>query len=150
GGAPGPNGGFKDVVEVANAGYGQAEVLVTPLQLALVAAGVANGGTIMRPRIVDSIESSDGTTRRFPDQSFRQIASGSTISTMRQAMVLAVQSPWGSMFVGEAKVPGVTTAGKSGTAELGPGQQPHSWFVGFAPAEDPKIVVAVIVEHGGH
>jgi peptidoglycan glycosyltransferase len=150
GGEPGPDGGFKDVVEVANAGYGQAEVLVTPLQMALVAGAVANGGTIMRPRIVDALESADGSLHEFPTQSWRRIASASTISVMHEAMVRAVETAWGSRFTGEAKVPGVTTAGKSGTAELGPGQQPHSWFVGFAPAEDPKIVVAVIVEHGGH
>ena len=150
GGSPGPNGGFQDVVEVANAGYGQAEVVVTPLQMALVAAGVANGGTIMRPRIVDAIESADGSLHESPSQSWRRIASASTISVMHEAMVRAVETAWGSRFTGEAKVPGVTTAGKSGTAELGPGQQPHSWFVGFAPAEDPRIVVAVIVEHGGH
>jgi peptidoglycan glycosyltransferase len=60
-----------------------------------------------------------------------------------------VQSDWGRQFAGEAKVKGVTTAGKTGTAELGPGQRPHAWFVGFAPAEQPRIVVAVIIEHGG-
>src|SRR5207247_569804 len=61
GGAPGPNGGFKDIVEVANAGYGQSQVLVTPLQMALVADAIATGGTIMRPRLVDSIEAADGS-----------------------------------------------------------------------------------------
>jgi len=149
GGAAGPGGGFADVVELANAGYGQAEVLVTPLQMALVTAGVANGGTIMQPRFVDAIESSDGALRRFGSQSWRRIASASTISIMRDAMVRAVEGRWGRLFASEARVEGVTTAGKSGSAELGPGQRPHSWFVGFAPAEDPRIVVAVIVEHGG-
>jgi len=149
GGATGPNGGFRDVVEVANAGYGQAQVLATPLQMALVADAVANGGEIMQPRLVDAIESADGAMHRLPDQSLGRIASASTTSIMRDAMVQAVQSAWGRRFAGEAKVPGVTTAGKSGTAELGPGQQPHSWFAGFAPADNPKIVIAVIVEHGG-
>ena len=149
GGAPGPNGGFKDIVEVANAGYGQSQVLVTPLQMALVADAIATGGTIMRPRIVDSIESADGSLRQFPDQSLGRIASASTTTIMRNAMIQAVEGVWGRRFAGEAKVPNVTTAGKSGTAELGPGQQPHSWFAGFAPANDPRIVVAVIVEHGG-
>ena len=149
GGEFGADGGFVDVVELANAGYGQAEVLVTPLQMALVTAAVANGGTIMRPRFVDAIESADGTRRALGTQTWRRIASASTISVMRDAMVRAVEGRWGRLFTGDAKVKGMTTAGKSGSAELGPGQRPHSWFVGFAPAEDPKIVVAVIVEHGG-
>jgi peptidoglycan glycosyltransferase len=149
GGAAGPDGGFKDVVEVANAGYGQAEVLVTPLQMALVTAGVANGGVIMRPRLVDAVESADGSMGRFPTQSWLRIASPATVAVMRGAMVRAIEGEWGRRFAGEAKVPGVTTAGKTGTAELGPGQRPHAWFVGFAPADDPEIVVAVIVEHGG-
>ena len=68
---------------------------------------------------------------------------------MRDAMIQAVEGEWGRRFAGEAKVSGVTTAGKTGTAELGSGQRPHAWFVGFAPAEQPRIVVAVIIEHGG-
>jgi len=149
GGEFGPDGGFVDVVELANAGYGQAEVLVTPLQMALVTAAVANGGTIMRPRFVDALESADGARRELGAQTLRRIGSASTISVMGEAMVRAVEGRWGRQFAGEAKVEGVTTAGKTGSAELGPGQRPHSWFVGFAPAEDPAIVVAVIVEHGG-
>lgn len=145
----GPDGGFVDVVELANAGYGQAEVLVTPLQMALVTAAVANGGTIMRPRLVDAIESTGGSPRQLRAETWRHIGSASTISIMREAMVRAVEGQWGRQFAGEAKVEGATTAGKTGSAELGPGQRPHSWFVGFAPAEAPKIVVAVIVEHGG-
>lgn len=149
-GAPGPDGGFKDVVEVANAGYGQGAVLVTPLQMALVTAAVANGGVIMRPSLVDAIEAPDGSLQTFGPETWRRVADPSTVGVMRHAMQEAVESPWGSLFAGEAKVPGVPTAGKSGTAELGPGQAPHSWFVGFAPVDNPRIVIAVIVEHGGH
>jgi peptidoglycan glycosyltransferase len=150
GGAAGTgDGGFQDKVEVANAGYGQAEVLVTPLQMALVTSAVANGGTMMRPRLVDSIESSDGAMTSVAGGTLARIASPGTIATMRDAMIQAVQGTWGRQFAGEAKVEGVTTAGKTGTAELGPGQKPHAWFVGFAPAERPRIVVAVIIEHGG-
>jgi peptidoglycan glycosyltransferase len=143
------DGGFKDVVEVANAGYGQSEVLVTPLQMALVTSAVANGGTVMRPRLVDSIESADGAVTTLAGGSLSRIASPPTIATMRDAMIEAVEGEWGRRFAGEAKVSGVTTAGKTGTAELGAGQRPHAWFVGFAPAEQPRIVVAVIIEHGG-
>lgn len=148
-GGDGPDGGFADVVEVANAGYGQAEVLVTPLQMALVTAGVANGGVIMRPRLVDAVESADGSLARFPDRSLVRLASASSISLMRASMVQAVEGEWGRLFAGEAKVPGVHTAGKTGTAELGHGQRPHALFIGFAPANDPRIVVTVVIEHGG-
>jgi penicillin-binding protein A len=64
-------------------------------------------------------------------------------------MRLAVEGPFGEAFAGAAKVPGVPTAGKSGTAELGGDEEPHSWFIGYAPADAPQIAVAVIVEHGG-
>jgi peptidoglycan glycosyltransferase len=148
-GSPGADGGFQDVVELANAGYGQAEVLVTPLQMALLTAGVANGGVVMRPRLVDALESADGARRSTSAQTWLRIASPSTIAVMRDALVQAVEGQWGRRFAGEAKVEGIETAGKTGSAELGPGQRPHSWFVGFAPADDPKIVIAVIVEHGG-
>jgi peptidoglycan glycosyltransferase len=64
-------------------------------------------------------------------------------------MVRAVEGTLGRQFTPGADVPGVTVAGKSGTAELGGSGEPHSWFIGFAPAEDPKIAIAVLVERGG-
>jgi cell division protein FtsI/penicillin-binding protein 2 len=64
-------------------------------------------------------------------------------------MVAAVEGPLGKRFTAGAKVPGVTTAGKSGTAELGGTGEPHSWFIGFAPAEDPRVAIAVLVEQAG-
>ena len=64
-------------------------------------------------------------------------------------MVQAVEGPLGQQFTTGAKVPGVTTAGKSGTAELGGSGEPHSWFIGFAPAESPTVAIAVLVEQAG-
>ncbi len=64
-------------------------------------------------------------------------------------MVQAVEGDLGREFTAGAKVPGVTTAGKSGTAELGGTGEPHAWFIGFAPADDPQIVIAVLVEQAG-
>jgi penicillin-binding protein A len=64
-------------------------------------------------------------------------------------MVQAVEGDLGRQFTSGAKVPGVTTAGKSGTAELGGEGEPHSWFIGFAPAENPEVAIAVLVERGG-
>jgi len=64
-------------------------------------------------------------------------------------MVEAVEGDLGRQFTAGARVPGVTTAGKSGTAELGGRGEPHSWFIGFAPAEAPRVVIAVVVEQAG-
>src|SRR4029453_9556949 len=70
-------------------------------------------------------------------------------ASIRDAMVRAVEGSTGRLFTSGAKVPGVTTAGKSGTAELGGTGEPHSWLIGFAPAENPQVAIAVIVERGG-
>ena len=74
---------------------------------------------------------------------------GGRRQAINAAMVQAVEGPLGRQFTTGAKVPGVTTAGKSGTAELGGSGEPHSWFIGFAPAEAPKVVIAVLVEQAG-
>ena len=143
-------GGFKDRVELANAAYGQGETLVTPLQMALVAATIANDGVTMKPRLVTSTvigevggimmseRRSCGWSSR-PDQAARD----------PRAMIQAVEGQYGREFTTGAAVPGITTAGKSGTAQLGGSGEPNSWFIGFAPAENPQIAIAVVVEHGG-
>jgi peptidoglycan glycosyltransferase len=142
-------GGFKDDVELANAAYGQGETLVTPLQMALVAATVANGGVLMQPHLVMSASGASGTTTIQP-QVWRRVVSTAVAADIRDAMVLAVNGELGRQFTVGAQVPGLRVAGKTGTAELDPGSEPHSWFIGFAPAGDPRVAIAVIVEHGGH
>jgi peptidoglycan glycosyltransferase len=141
-------GGFVDDVELANAAYGQAETFVTPLQMALVASTVANGGELMRPRIVTAM-SGKGGTRQIGAQTLANVLDPGAAGAINQAMVEAVEGDLGRQFTTGAKVPGVTTAGKSGTAELGGRGEPHSWFIGFAPAEAPTIAIAVIVEQAG-
>ncbi len=141
-------GGFKDDVELANASYGQAETFVTPLQMALVASTVANGGELMKPRLVTAITGRSGT-RELGPETLRRVIDREDAAAITDAMVQAVQGDLGQRFTAGAKVPGVTTAGKSGTAELGGSGEPHSWFIGFAPAEAPKVAIAVIVEQGG-
>jgi peptidoglycan glycosyltransferase len=141
-------GGFVDDVELANAAYGQAETFVTPLQMALVAATVANGGELMAPRIVTSIEGRDAT-RAIGERRLARVIDSDDAGAINRAMVEAVEGDLGRRFTTGAKVPGVTTAGKSGTAELGGRGEPHSWFIGFAPAEAPTIAIAVLVEQAG-
>jgi peptidoglycan glycosyltransferase len=141
-------GGFSDDVELANASYGQAETVVTPLQMALVAATVANGGTLMKPHLVIATTGRDGT-RTIPPEQMGVVIGDSEAAAITSAMQRAVESAIGRQFTSGAKVPGVLTAGKSGTAELGGSGAPHSWFIGFAPADNPRVAIAVIVERGG-
>jgi peptidoglycan glycosyltransferase len=70
-------------------------------------------------------------------------------SEITEAMQLAVQGQVGQVFTAGANVPGLNVAGKSGTAELDPGTSPHSWFIGFAPADNPQVAIAVLVERSG-
>lgn len=149
GGGPLP-GGFADDVELANASYGQAETLATPLQMAMVAATVANDGVLMRPRLATALEDPDGggTTTLGPTN-LGQVLAPADAAILVEAMTAAVEGELGRGYTSGAKVPGVLTAGKSGTAELGGTGEPHSWFIGFAPADDPTVAIAVLVERGG-
>jgi peptidoglycan glycosyltransferase len=145
----GPFAGFRDQVELANAAYGQAQVLVTPLQMALVAATIANGGVLMYPKLVDELHATDGGVTSLAPSVWTTVLPADAAATIGQAMVQAVEGQYGRAFAGAARIPGVQVAGKSGTAELAPGEAPHSWFIGYAPADHPQIAVAVIVEGGG-
>ena len=148
GGGPLP-GGFADDVELANASYGQGEVLVTPLQMALVAATVANGGVEPSPRLVTAFVSPSGAVRDVPGGNLGRVLSTQDATAITVAMTSAVEGVDGQLFTTGAQVPGVTVAGKTGTAQLGGSGEPNSWFIGFAPAEAPTIALAVIVEQGG-
>jgi penicillin-binding protein A len=141
-------GGFSDDVELANAAYGQGETLATPLQMALVAATIANRGTLMRPHLVTRLSGRDGDTTIEP-QVWHEVVSPEVAGVVNAAMVGAVEGEQGRLFTAGAKVPGVLTAGKSGTAQLDGSARPHSWFIGFAPADAPRVAIAVLVESGG-
>jgi peptidoglycan glycosyltransferase len=141
-------GGFTDRVELANAAYGQGEVLVTPLQMALVAATIANHGTLMQPRLVLEASGRAGTTTIDPTVMGR-VLPGPVADEIAAAMRLAVNGDLGKPYTSGAAVKGLTVAGKSGTAELDPGAHPHSWFIGFAPYDNPQVAIAVLVENSG-
>ncbi len=142
-------GGFLDDVELANASYGQGEVLATPLQMALVAATVANGGELMEPRLATAFIDRDGRETTIGSHSLGRVLDASANAAIVRAMTQAVEGEYGRLFTDGAAVPGVTTAGKSGTAQIGGTGEPHSWFIGFAPAEAPTVAIAVLVENGG-
>lgn len=126
--------------------FGQSSDRVTPLQVAMISAAVANGGTIMQPTVVDQIIAPDLTViQGFEPKTFSEPISPETAATMKQMMVDGVTNGAAS----NARISGVDVAGKTGTAENGTGQPFTLWFTGFAPADDPKVAVAVVVENGG-
>ena len=126
--------------------FGQFDVRVTPLQMAMVSAAIANGGVEMKPYMVDQIFTSNLTLLEegAPTELRRSITT-STAERIKQMMIAAVSSGVSS----NAKIPGVKVAGKTGTAENGPKDPYTLWFTGFAPADNPQIAVAVVIEDGG-
>ncbi len=133
---------------VLNLAIGQGELLVTPLQAACIVCGIVNEGPVYAPHIVKRIESYSGrvvgTARSTRSHTIPY--SRSTFAFLQEAMVNVVEASNGTGKL--ARVPGVEVAGKTGTAQ-NPHGEDHAWFVAYAPADDPKIVVAVLVEHGG-
>jgi peptidoglycan glycosyltransferase len=142
-------GGFTNEAEIASAAFGQGETFVTPLQMAQVAAAVANDGVLMKPRLVTALTGDSPGARTIDPQELGRVMSEEDARAIQAAMEQAVEGTLGREFTAGAAVPGVTTAGKSGTAELGGRGEPHSWFIGFAPVENPKVAIAVLVERGG-
>jgi peptidoglycan glycosyltransferase len=138
-------GGSLDDVLLASSGFGQGQLAVTPLQMALVAATIANGGVEPSPYLVAQVRDGNGNVILEPHPQPRaQVLRPDTARTMDQFMLAAVAE-----FGQAAGLEGLDVAGKTGTAETGTAAAPHSWFIGFAPASAPKLAVAVIVENGG-
>ncbi|KQS09882.1 cell division protein FtsI [Curtobacterium sp. Leaf183] len=126
--------------------FGQASVRVSPLQMAMVSAGIANGGSVMQPSLIDSITTSDlKTVESFTPKQYSDPLSSSESSDLTEAMQSVVSAGTGT----NAKIDGVDVAGKTGTAEGGTGDPYTLWFTGFAPAKDPEVAVAVVVGNGG-
>lgn len=154
---------FGGDVDLASAAFGQAQVVVTPMQMALVAATIANGGVMPEPYVVGSVRShaetdapGDIVLDRAVPAAGRRVVGEATAAQVRRVMVDAVEGELGRLYAGNGAVTlygasGVSTAGKTGTAQRAEGE-PHSWFIGFAPAQagaKPMIAVAVLIEGGG-
>ncbi len=139
-----PRAGDMDEVELAWSGAGQGKLLLTPLQLCLVGCAVANQGRIMLPHLMKEVRRSDEILERFEVREWRKPVSPQTAAEVLEMMVGVVRSGTGT----EAAMEGVTVAGKTGTAEV-EGKPPHTWFLGIAPAENPTVVVAVLLENSG-
>ncbi|MBT2497792.1 penicillin-binding protein 2 [Agromyces sp. ISL-38] len=126
--------------------FGQSEVRATPLQIAMVSAAIANGGIVMNPNLVDAIVAPDFTPlQEFEGSEFGRAISESTANTMVEMMVNGVENGAAS----NARIDGVSVAGKTGTAENGESDPYTLWFTGFAPADDPQYAITVLVEDGG-
>lgn len=130
---------------LADTAFGQGELLVTPLHMALVAGAVANDGALMRPYLVAGLLDQSGKTVATTEpQRLHDALDQQTSDIMQSLMVDAVE--WG--YAGAASLPGYRVGGKTGTAESG-NEIPHGWFIGFAGIDRPTVVVAVVLEHGG-
>ena len=130
---------------VAQISFGQGPLLVTPLQMALAAATIANRGVRMSPFVLSQVRASDGRILESYAERGTQIVLPPDINAeIAQDMVEVVASGTGTA----AQIPGVAVAGKTGTAE-NPEGATHAWFIAFAPADRPSIAVAVILEHAG-
>ncbi|KQM39508.1 penicillin-binding protein 2 [Microbacterium sp. Leaf203] len=131
--------------QTALSGFGQGDVRATPLQMAMVSAGIANDGVVMNPRMVDRvIEPNLSVKDEASNSEFGRALDSSIAAQMVTMMTANVQDGAAS----NARIDGVAVAGKTGTAEND--SRPYTlWFTGFAPAEDPKVAVAVVVENGG-
>jgi penicillin-binding protein 2 len=143
---------------------GQGFVLVTPIQMALFYSSIANGGKLVKPRVVQRVEDADGNIVKTIESEIRkeQIIRPSTLSFLQKALAGVVQEPFGTGRA--ARQEGIKVAGKTGTAQVvrmgedgdeNIDEEPyefrdHAWFLAFAPLEEPEILVAVLVEHGGH
>jgi penicillin-binding protein A len=144
----GPSSTFSDCPDIGRMSIGQDKLLVTPLQMAMVVATVADHGTLMEPRLSTEVVNADGQiVESFPPTEYDQVMKPSTAAELTQMMTDVVEEGTGT----KAQLDGVQVAGKTGTASVGANNaEPpldDAWFIGFAPVSDPKIAVAVTLEN---
>ncbi len=130
--------------DCALVGIGQGQLLVTPLQMAMICSSVANGGKMLKPYVVGSVTKNNIIVSEAKTKVQGQTISAETAAYLNELMIDAVENGTGR----RAKINGITVAGKTGTAE-NETDKDHAWFVGYAPADSPKIAVAVILENDG-
>lgn len=135
-----------DLPQTAMSAIGQFDVRATALQMAMVAAGIANQGVVMKPFLIAQVLGPDlSVLQNTAPQAQQRAMSPINATLLTEMMVNVVTNGTGS----KARLPNVRVAGKTGTAENTPGESAHAWFVSFAPADDPEVAVAVFLEHGG-
>jgi penicillin-binding protein A len=132
--------------QTAMSAIGQFDVRATALQMALVAAGIANDGVVMKPYLISQVLGPDLTVLQSTNPSaFGRAMSVENSKILRNMMVGVVTNGTAS----NARISGISVGGKTGTAENTPGDPAHAWFVGLAPSEQPKIAIAVVLQNGG-
>jgi penicillin-binding protein A len=135
-----------DEPQTALSAIGQFDVAASPLQMAMVAAGIANGGAVMTPYVVDEVRSPDlDVLAKAQPQVLHQAISATVADELTQMMVDVVNTGTGT----PTQIPGVSVAGKTGTANSTTSRSPYAWMVAFAPANDPQVAVAVVIEQTG-
>lgn len=135
-----------DMAETAYSAIGQFDVTATPLQMAMVAAGIANNGVVMKPYLVDEVRGTDlSILSKAAPVELSEAVTPQVAHELTQMMIGVVDSGTGTA----AQIPGVQVAGKTGTAQSATNRPPYAWFVAFAPADNPKVAVAVLVQDAG-
>jgi peptidoglycan glycosyltransferase len=139
---PSPDEFKQDLPALAKSAIGQQSVRATPLEMALVAAGIVNGGSIMKPHVLAEIKDNDGqTVRSYEPSEWKRATSPEVAQQLRDLMVNVAENGTAT----RAKVPGAIVGGKTGTAQT-TGDNAHAWFIGFGDANGRKLAVSVIVE----
>lgn len=135
-----------DTWEILQTSIGQGTTQMTPMLGAMQASAIANGGTLMNPYFIDHVENVGGEEiKKFLPSAYGPLISAEESAILTELMKGVVETGTGSALRTDA----YTVAGKTGSAEFETGKESHGWFVGFAPAENPKLAVSVIVEEGG-
>ncbi|HEV8648628.1 MAG TPA: penicillin-binding transpeptidase domain-containing protein [Actinomycetes bacterium] len=136
-----------DPPATAQSAIGQRDVRVTPLQMASIAATIANGGKRMAPHVVSQVVANDGkVVKTFRPDSLGQVIPGDVAGALQQMMFSVVEEGTAP----GAQIEGLRVGGKTGTAQNAPGKAPHAWFIGFTSRGEKSIAVAVIIENGGN
>ena len=135
-----------DTWEILQTSIGQGTMQVTPMHNAMITAAIANGGTLMKPYFLNSVETAGGEEiKKFMPASYGSLMTAGEAEGLTELMRTVVTEGTGSAVRTDA----YTVAAKTGSAEFETGKETHAWFTGFAPVENPKLVVTVLVEEGG-
>ena len=135
-----------DTWEILQTSIGQGATQMTPMHNAMLTAAIANGGTLMKPYFIDRVESvADEEVKKFLPEAYGNIVTAEEAERLAELMRAVVTDGTGSAVRTDA----YSVAGKTGSAEFETGKETHAWFTGYAPAENPQLVVTVIVEESG-